>query len=43
MDIIDQMKADMYLSPHIRYYMREIRVAAYAQVGTENIGCIGNF
>eukprot|EP00798_Chlamydomonas_sp_ICE-L_P025811 gene25811-11486_t len=29
--MIDEMKSDMYLSPHIRYYMREIRVAAYVQ------------
>lgn len=29
--IVDLMRADMYLSPHIRYYMREVRVAAYAQ------------
>lgn len=34
-DVIDQMKADMYLAPHIRYYMREIRVVAYSQVGLQ--------
>lgn len=30
-EVIDQMKSDMYLAPHIRYYMREIRVVAYSQ------------
>lgn len=29
--IIDNMRADMYLSPHIRYYMREVRATAYSQ------------
>ena len=31
-DVVDQMRADPYLSPHIKYYMREMRVVAYAQV-----------
>lgn len=26
------MKLDPYLQPHIRYYMREIRVVVYSQV-----------
>ena len=31
-EVVDQMRADPYLSPHIKYYMREMRVVAYAQV-----------
>ncbi|KAG1654442.1 hypothetical protein FOA52_009160 [Chlamydomonas sp. UWO 241] len=30
-EVVDQMRADPYLSPHIKYYMREVRVVAYAQ------------
>lgn len=30
-EVVDQMRADPYFSPHIRYYMREVRVVAYAQ------------
>ncbi len=33
-EVVDQMRADPYLSPHIKYYMREVRVVAYAQVGS---------
>ncbi|KAL4444612.1 hypothetical protein ABPG77_002429 [Micractinium sp. CCAP 211/92] len=29
--LTDAIRADMYLHPHFRYYMREARVAAYAQ------------
>ena len=32
-EVIEQMKGDMFLAPHIRYYMREMRVVAYSQVG----------
>jgi hypothetical protein len=31
------MKADPYLAPHIKHYMREIRVVVYSQVQ----GCEG--
>ena len=30
--ISDQIRSDMYLYPHFKYYVREIRVLAYAQV-----------
>jgi hypothetical protein len=30
--LTDAIRADVYLHPHFRYYMREVRVAAYAQV-----------
>ncbi|GAX76349.1 hypothetical protein CEUSTIGMA_g3795.t1 [Chlamydomonas eustigma] len=30
-EVVDQMRADPYLSPHIKYYMRELRAVAYAQ------------
>ncbi|KAL3137087.1 hypothetical protein ABBQ32_006672 [Trebouxia sp. C0010 RCD-2024] len=29
--IIDQIDADPYLHPHLRYYVREVRVVAYSQ------------
>ena len=29
--VANQIKADMYLSRHYRYYIREIRVVAYTQ------------
>lgn len=29
--LMDAIRADMYLHPHFRYYMREARAAAYAQ------------
>jgi len=39
---VDQMRADPYLSPHIKYYMREMRVVAYTQVrGGANEGDAG--
>jgi hypothetical protein len=28
----DALRSDMYLHPHFRYYMREVRVVAYSQV-----------
>jgi len=28
----DQMKLDRFLAPHIRYYCREMRIRAYAQL-----------
>ncbi|MEW5300683.1 MAG: hypothetical protein WDW36_003596 [Sanguina aurantia] len=30
-EVVDTMKLDPYLQPHIRYYMREIRVVVYSQ------------
>lgn len=30
-EVADQIKADMYLSRHYRYYIREIRVVAFTQ------------
>ena len=30
-EIVDQMSADPFLSPHINFYMREVRIVAYAQ------------
>mmetsp|Transcript_24714 Transcript_24714/g.53924 ORF Transcript_24714/g.53924 Transcript_24714/m.53924 type:complete len:389 (+) Transcript_24714:125-1291(+) len=30
-EVVDLMRADPYLSPHIKYYMREVRVVAYSQ------------
>uniref|UniRef100_A0A7R9UZ32 26S proteasome regulatory subunit RPN7 n=1 Tax=Chlamydomonas euryale TaxID=1486919 RepID=A0A7R9UZ32_9CHLO len=30
-EVVDLMRADPYLSLHLRYYMREVRVVAYAQ------------
>ena len=32
-DIITRISSDRYLSTHIRYYVREVRVVAYSQVG----------
>ncbi len=32
--IADQTREDVYLHPHVRYYVREVRVVAYSQVGT---------
>ena len=31
-DISDSLKADCFLQPHFRYYIREVRVVAYSQV-----------
>ena len=31
-EIINQVDADPYLHPHLRYYVREVRVVAYSQV-----------
>lgn len=31
--VIDMCRSDMYLHPHTRYYMRELRLMAYNQVG----------
>jgi 26S proteasome regulatory subunit N7 len=31
--VIDICRSDMYLHPHTRYYMRELRLVAYNQVG----------
>lgn len=28
----DTMKADRYLAPHYRYYVREMRILAYSQL-----------
>lgn len=30
--VIDMCRSDMYLHPHTRYYMRELRLVAYNQV-----------
>mmetsp|Transcript_19099 Transcript_19099/g.32770 ORF Transcript_19099/g.32770 Transcript_19099/m.32770 type:complete len:387 (+) Transcript_19099:65-1225(+) len=30
-EVITQIKSDMYLAPHVRYYMREVRVVVYSQ------------
>lgn len=30
--ITDQIRGDLYLHPHFRYYVREVRTVAYAQV-----------
>jgi hypothetical protein len=30
--IAEQIRSDMYLHPHFRYYLREVRVVAYSQV-----------
>lgn len=35
-EVVDTMKLDPYLQPHIRYYMREIRVVVYSQVRRGN-------
>ena len=32
--LTDAVRSDMYLHPHFRYYMREVRAVAYAQVST---------
>lgn len=31
-DVEDQMKFDRFLSPHYRYYNREMRIIAYTQL-----------
>ncbi len=31
--ISDQVRNDLYMHPHLRYYMREVRMVAYSQVG----------
>ena len=31
-DVITRISSDRYLQPHIRYYVREVRVVAYSQV-----------
>jgi hypothetical protein len=30
--VIDIIRGDMYTHPHVRYYMREVRLVAYNQV-----------
>ena len=40
-EVVDQMRADPYLSPHIKYYMREMRVVAYAQVSENCLRMVG--
>lgn len=30
--IADQTREDVYVHPHVRYYVREVRVVAYSQV-----------
>lgn len=30
--VIDMCRSDVYLQPHTRYYMRELRLMAYNQV-----------
>lgn len=30
--VIDIIRSDMYTHPHVRYYMREVRLVAYNQV-----------
>jgi hypothetical protein len=32
-EIMTLVKADPYLAAHARYYMREVRVVVYSQVG----------
>lgn len=34
MEVVQLIKADMYLSAHARYYMREVRVLVYSQVSS---------
>lgn len=34
--VIDMCRSDMYLHPHTRYYMRELQLMAYNQVGEGN-------
>ena len=31
-DISESLRADRYIAPHFRYYIREVRVVAYSQV-----------
>ena len=38
-DISNSLKADCFLQPHFRYYIREVRVVAYSQVSCVQI-CI---
>ena len=37
--LTEAVRADPYLHPHFRYYMREVRAVAYAQVGGRVGGC----
>ncbi len=30
--VTDQVRCDMYLHPHLRHYIREVRVVVYTQV-----------
>ena len=36
-DVSDALRADRYLAPHFRYYIREVRVMAYSQVTPERL------
>lgn len=35
--VIDMCRSDMYLHPHTRYYMRELRLMAYNQVRASSV------
>lgn len=37
----DALRSDMYLHPHFKHYMREVRVVAYSQVRAWGRGCVG--
>lgn len=38
-EISDALRADRYLAPHFRYYIREVRVMAYSQVSNRSTAC----
>lgn len=37
--IAEATREDVYLHPHVRYYVREVRVVAYSQVSTMHVYC----
>ena len=37
--VADQVRADMHLHPHVRYFLREARVTAYAQARLAALCC----
>lgn len=41
----DDLHADVYLCPHYRYYLREIRAIAYAQYleSYKSVKCVSHF
>ena len=41
-DISDSLRADRFLYPHFRYYIREVRVVAYTQVSCWVHRCIAD-